>query len=48
MSEKTRLFGYLEPGAKGEETALPYVNAAAKELTKAVERLEKAVAKMKA
>jgi hypothetical protein len=47
MSERTRLFGYLEPGARGEETALPYVNAAAKELTEAVKRLEKAVARIK-
>jgi len=47
LSDRTRLFGYLEPGARGEETALPYVNAAAKELTIAVKQLEKAITKLK-
>jgi hypothetical protein len=47
LSDKAKLFGYLEPGARGEETALPYVNAAAHELSRAVDRLEKTVAKIK-
>ena len=47
LSDRARLFGYLGVGQRGEETALPYVNAAAKELTKAVERLEKTVTKIK-
>jgi hypothetical protein len=46
LSSRAQLFGYLEPGSRGEETALPYVNAAAKELTKAVEKLEKTVSKL--
>ena len=46
LSDRARLFGYLGVGQRGEETALPYVNAAAKELTKAVERLEKTVTKI--
>jgi len=47
LADKARLFGYLEPGARGEETALPYVNAAAKELTVAVKQLEKAIDKLR-
>ncbi|MCL2017810.1 MAG: MotA/TolQ/ExbB proton channel family protein [Alphaproteobacteria bacterium] len=46
LSDRARLFGYLGVGQRGEETALPYVNIAAKELTKAIERLEKAVTKI--
>ncbi len=48
LSDRAKLFGYLEIGARGEETALPYVNAAAKELTKAIEKLDKTVSKMTA
>ena len=47
LSDRAKLFGYLEIGSRGEETALPYVNAAAKELTKAIETLNKTIAKIK-
>lgn len=46
LSDRAKLFGYLEVGARGEETALPYVNAAAKELTKAVDTLNKTISKL--
>lgn len=46
LSDRARLFGYLSAGGRGEETALPYVNAAAKELSKSIDRLDKTITKI--
>ena len=39
LADRARLFGYLGNGARGEETALPYVTAAAGELVRAAQTL---------
>ncbi|MDR1207383.1 MAG: MotA/TolQ/ExbB proton channel family protein [Rickettsiales bacterium] len=40
LADRARLFGYLGAGARGEETALPYVRAAANELATAAKTLQ--------
>ena len=47
LADRARLFGYLGAGQRGEETALPYIQATAKELTKTATKLDKVITKVK-
>ena len=47
LSDRARLFGYLGDGRAGYDGALPYVNAAARDLSRSIDKLEKTIGKMK-
>jgi hypothetical protein len=47
LSDRARLFGYLGDGRQGYDGALPYVNAAARDLSRSIDRLEKTIGKIK-
>ncbi|MCL2758398.1 MAG: flagellar motor protein MotA [Alphaproteobacteria bacterium] len=47
LSDRARLFGFLGTGNHGYDGALPYVNAAARDLSKSIDRLEKTIGKLK-
>ncbi|MCL1785783.1 MAG: flagellar motor protein MotA [Alphaproteobacteria bacterium] len=46
LSDRARLFGYIGDGRAGYDGALPYVNAAARDLSRSIDKLEKTIGKI--